>query len=283
MTELFRADLHCHTTCSDGSMTPVEIVNKAVSIGLRGLSITDHDTIDAYSTALDEAEKFKLRMISGVEFSSVHKTVSIHLLAYSFDLLNPIIREFCNKHQQRREYRNLGILALLAKNGMPISEEELAIAANSVNNPRRTIGRPHIAQAMIAKGYVDTVQNAFKKYIGEGKLCYMPGASFSVEETIDVIHQAKGLAFIAHPHLIEKSTTVKDLLEMPFDGLEAYYGKFEANIQDKWVRLAAKKNLLISGGSDFHGDIRPYLPLGSSWIDEDNFKILYSHFKLNQI
>jgi predicted metal-dependent phosphoesterase TrpH len=283
MTAPFRADLHCHTTCSDGSATPSEVVQNAVKIGLNGLSITDHDTIDAYATALPEADKLKLRMISGVEFSATLKDISIHILAYSFDLRKAVIRDYCHKHQLRREERNSGILGLLSQHGMPITEAELAEAANSQNYPGRTIGRPHIAKAMINKGYVDTVQNAFKKYIGEGKSCYVPGVAFSIEETLHVIHQAKGLAFIAHPHLIEKSSTVKDLLNMPFDGLEAYYGKFEVNIQDKWVRLAKKKNLLISGGSDFHGEIRPHVPLGASWIDEENFKILYSHFKLNQI
>lgn len=280
MTE-FRADIHCHSNCSDGSASPVELVRLAHQMGLSGLSITDHDTVQAYKSAIPEAEKLQIKLLPGVEFSAVHRDISIHVLAYAFHLDNRWINEFCARHQTRRTERNLAILEMLSKHGMPISEDELHRAAQLINNPHRTVGRPHIALAMVAKKYVNSVQDAFKKYLGEGKMCYVPGKHFTVEETLDIIHAANALAVIAHPHLIEKLGTVKDLLEMEFDGMEVYYAKFDANTNQRWVRMAQEHELLMTGGSDFHGEIRPHIPLGAAWVNEEAFNKLYQHYQTN--
>ena len=278
----FRADLHCHTTCSDGSYSPERLVQLAKDIGLNGLSITDHDSISAYPIALPLAKKLGIDMISGAEFSSVHQGVSVHILAYSFDLENPSIHSFCKQHIIRREKRNMEILERLSKHGVPVTMEEVLECAQSNNGiKRRTIGRPHIAIAMMKKGYVSSINEAFKKYLAEGKPCYAPGASFTPEETLDVIHQAKGLGFIAHPHLLQNQKTLQDLLKMKFDGLECYYAIFARDQQERWIKMAKKKNLLISGGSDFHGDIKPNIPLGASWVDEERFRILQKHYLAN--
>ena len=159
---------------------------------------------------------------------------------------------------------------------MLVSEEDV------MSLSKQTIGRPHIAQAMMKKGYVFSVEEAFKKYLAEGKPCYFKGHSFSVEETLQVIHDVHGLAIIAHPHLIERSSTVKRLLEMNFDGLEAYYAKFPPKQEQKWVKIAQFKKWLITGGSDFHGDIKPHIPLGCSWVNEEIFRFLQSHYLKNQ-
>lgn len=278
----FRADLHCHTTCSDGSETPEELIRIASQAGLKGLSITDHDSIEAYKTALPIAQKLGIEMISGVEFSSVHKNVSVHVLAYSFSLKNPAIHAFCQKHLLRREKRNQEILTLLEKHKMPISHEEILEMLSDSPNIKKTIGRPHIAQVMVKKKYVLTVEEAFKKYLGDGKPCFFRGEQFSIEETLEVIHQSKGLAIIAHPHLIERSSTIKQLLEMNFDGLEAYYAKFPPKHEQKWVRIAQFKKWLATGGSDFHGTIKPHIQLGCSWVREETFRILQSHYLKNE-
>lgn len=278
MTE-FRADLHCHSTCSDGTLHPEEIVRLAVDSGLKGLSITDHDSIDAYPLALPLAEELGLEMISGAEFSSIHKDVSVHILAYAFSLESSIIHDFCQRHNQRRESRNRGILALLAKHGMTITEEEIAACTpNNLPHARRTVGRPHIAQAMIRKGYVLSVNEAFKKWLAEGKPCYAQGESFTAEETIDIIHQAKGLAVIAHPHLINHPNTLQDLLKMKFDGIECYYAQFSLQQQKRWLKIAEKQSWLITGGSDFHGDIKPNIALGCSWVPEEIFRKIQKHY-----
>ncbi len=266
----FRADLHCHSTCSDGSKTPKELISLAKTIGLSGLSITDHDSIAAYKEASPYAAQLGIELISGVEFSTVHKGDSVHILCYRFPLDSELLQSFCEKHQKRRTNRNLGILQRLVKAGMPISEADVAACVHQ-DSQKHTIGRPHIALAMLKKGYVESIQDAFKRFIGEGKSCYEPGESFSTEETIDLIHQAKGLAVIAHPHLVENGSTLKDMLQMPFDGIECYYAKFGPQQNQRWLEIARKKNWLITGGSDYHGDIKPNLMLGCSYVDKTAF------------
>lgn len=270
----FHADLHCHSTYSDGTASPADLVKMAVEINLSGLSITDHDSINAYPEVLPLAKELNLEIISGVEFSSVHKGTSVHILGYAFPLENPAIQKFCSRHHLRRENRNKGILERLAKHGIPILEEEI----RKITKANQTIGRPHIAQAMIKKGYVKSIREAFKVYLGEGKKCYAEGESFSAEETIDLIHEAKGLAVIAHPHLLNDRKTLHELLEMNVDGLECFYACFSHAANLPWIKLAEKKHLLMTGGSDFHGDMKPQISLGSSWVGEDIFRTLQKHY-----
>ncbi len=273
----FKADLHCHSTCSDGSKTPEEIVLIAKEIGLSALAITDHDSIDSYALAKKIAMDEGIELITGVEFSTVHNKASIHILAYAFSPTSEIIESFCKMHNLRRLIRNQAILENLKKHNLPISEEDLLQELTS----KTTVGRPHIAKAMIQKGYVKSIQEAFQKYLGEGKCCYAEGPSFSTEETIDLIHEAKGLAIIAHPHLVEPPGILQQLLEMNFDGIECYYARFNMDKHKRWLKIAEKKNWMITGGSDFHGDIKPNLPLGCSFVDETLFKTLQDHFKTN--
>lgn len=265
----FRADLHCHSTCSDGSMTPRELVLHAKEMDLQGLSITDHDTIEAYKEAIPFAKQQGIELIPGIELSSMEQGMSVHILGYSFSLASPVIEHFCTQHSQRRKERNRAILEKLANNDMPIDEEEILGAAS--------VGRPHIAQAMVKHGYVQNIQEAFNKYIGEGKRCYVKGNAFSATETIDTIHQAGGFAVIAHPHLVRDKKTIKNLLKLNFDGIECYYGNFPPSRHQKWIDIATNKGWMITGGSDFHGDIKPNIRLGCSWVGEDTFRILQSH------
>lgn len=279
MTREFRADLHCHTTSSDGSATPLELLHLAKELGLSGLSITDHDSVEAYKIATPIAKELGIKLVSGVEFSTVHKYLSVHILAYAFRLSSSEIHDFCNKHRERRLKRNRDILKKLAQKGMSIEEEEIfACAYQTEPEMKHTIGRPHIAQAMIKRGFVTSIQEAFKKYLGEDRPCYAPGESFSTKETIDIIHRAGGLAIIAHPHLIEDPVILKQLIEMPFDGIECYYAKFPQEASKRWLKIAEKKRWLITGGSDFHGTIKPNIPLGASFVCESHFNALHEHF-----
>ena len=269
----FRADLHCHTTCSDGTVSPREIIKLAKQVGMSGLSITDHDTIEAYQSAVSCAKTEGLELIPGVEFSTTHRGVSIHILGYAFSLKSDAIHSLCKKHRERRIKRYLAILEKLEQNDMPISEGELLSA-----HPEGSIGRPHIALAMMQKGYVSSVDQAFKKYLGEGKLCYTKGHAFPVEETIDVIHKGGGLAVIAHPHLIRNASITQDLLNMPFDGIEGYYARFPPSEELKWIEIGKEKGWFITGGSDFHGEVKPHLPLGCSWVGPETFQLLSDHY-----
>lgn len=266
---MFRADLHCHTTFSDGTMTPSELLHHAKEIGLSGISITDHDTIDAYSVAPAIAKELGLLLGHGVEFSTMFKNLSVHVLGYDFDLDSPAIQKLCQRHQLRRKSRNKAMLEKLSRLSMPIFEEELLAMGE------RSVGRPHIAQLMVSKGYVSTIKEAFNRYIGDRKLCFEPGEAISTEETISVIHQGGGKAFIAHPHLIVHTNKVKELLKLPFDGIECYYARFGESQEKRWMKIAKEQGWLFSGGSDFHGTVKEFIPLGCSWVDEEVFHKIF--------
>lgn len=270
----FRADLHCHSTCSDGSMTPRDLVFHAKEIGLRGLSITDHDNVRAYSEAIQAAEEAEIWLGTGVEFSSVHAGKSVHILGYDIDHEDPSLLQFCERHVIRRRERNRAIVSRLAERDMPIDEAFL----DSLLDSGVPVGRPHIALQLVEKGYVKNVQEAFDLYLGDKKCCFDPGSPISSVETIEVIHNAGGKAFLAHPHFLKNSRIVSTLLLLPFDGIECYYSRLPAEKEAKWVRIASQRNLLMSGGSDFHGVIKPAIPLGCSWVNEVTFdKIFERH------
>ena len=167
---------------------------------------------------------------------------------------------------------------------MPVSKDDIeACLSTLLPHEKCTVGRPHIAQVLVKKGYVNNVAEAFLKYIGEEKPCYVRGETFSVEETISVIRDAKGVAIIAHPHLIKDSGIVLKLLEMGFDGLEGYYAMFPLKQQERWIKIAKNKKWLITGGSDFHGAVKPMIPLGCSWIGEDSFRHLQDLYLKNNV
>lgn len=272
----FRADLHCHTTCSDGSLTPTQIVQLAGSIGLQGLSITDHDSIYAYPEAMVEAASLGISLLPGIEFSAMHGPMSVHILAYAFSLDNPIIKQFCERHHLRRQQRCLKILDLLAQKQVPLMvDEQLAAALKNGH----AVGRPHVAAAMVRQGLVNSIETAFRQFLGEGCPCYVSVTPISVEETLAVIHSAKGLAVLAHPHLISNEALLKALLEMPFDGIETFYARFPESRHKRWIEIATKKGWLMTGGSDFHGEMKPQIQLGCSWVSQETFHALTTHLQ----
>ncbi len=263
------ADLHTHTTCSDGSMTPTELIRHAKKLGLHGLSITDHDTIDSYSEAIEIAKKEGIHLGTGIELSCEFNGHSLHILGYDFDPFNDRILQLCQRHHRRREDRNLAMLEKLHQHQMPISYEELLAKARG-----NTIGRPHIAEIMMEKGYVKTIRDAFNLHIGEYGNCYVQGEPFSVQEAIDILHGAHGKAFIAHPQLLPKQLPLDDLLQHPFDGMECFYSRLTKR---SWIAIAEQKRWLMSGGSDFHGSVKPEVVLGCNGVDRDTFYRIFEH------
>lgn len=266
----FRADIHCHTNCSDGTDEPRVLLRLAKQVGLQGLSITDHDTLDAYTPELfADAETLGIRLLTGIEVSSELDQTSVHILGYGYDLESQSLKEFLILMQSRRRERNLAILQKLAARGMHITEEELKTFAI-----HRTIGRPHIAQLMIQKGYVQTMRDAFDRYLGEGALCYAPGIKFSPREAIDQIHKAKGKAVLAHPHFYKKGSFLRKVLDLPLDGIECYYSRVPKQLERPWLKMAQERNLIATGGSDYHGYLKPHISLGCSWVNEHTFNQL---------
>jgi predicted metal-dependent phosphoesterase TrpH len=268
----FRADLHTHSSCSDGSMTPEELIDLAVAIGLQGLSITDHDTIDAYKTAVPYAISKGLLLGTGVELSCEYKKKSVHILAYNFSLEDEGLIQYCLRQQQKRMKRNQEILERLKRVSILLTEEELLSKCSQASS----IGRPHIAALMMQKGYVRSIQEAFQLYLGDGAPCFARGEIFTVKEALSVIAKAGGKSFLAHPHLYSDAGFVKEIVSLGFDGLECFYGRFSHIHERTWLKIVKEKKILLSGGSDFHGSIKPNVSLGCSYVDFETFSSIFT-------
>ncbi len=259
----FRADLHCHSTCSDGSDEPEELLHLAKKAYLKGLSITDHDTMAAYSPKLFAlADELGIQLITGVEVSSELEGLPVHILGYGLDLN---AASFLTKIQDLRIERNRAILKKLSEKKMPIDEKEL-------NFP--VVGRPHIASLMVKKGYVSSISEAFSKFLKDGASCYAKGFKYQPNEVIDFIHAAKGKAVLAHPHFYKRSF-LNRLIKFSFDGIECYYGNLLKAQEAPILQVAKEKGWLATGGSDYHGKTRN-ISLGSSWVNFEIFTALTS-------
>lgn len=261
----FRADLHIHSSCSDGTDTPLEILALAKAARLSGLSITDHDTIQAYTPEVfAKACEHQLELLIGVEISSEWQGLTVHVLAYAFDLH---LQKFLEKVQERRSERNRRILEKLKKRGIEISEDEL-----KSSNSTQIVGRARIAEAMVKKQAVASVQEAYDRYLKDDACCYAPGDKFAPHEVIQAIHQEKGLAVLAHPHFLKRGRFLQEILALPWDGIECYYGRLPKEQEMPWIKIARERNWLMTGGSDYHGSFRPHIAIGSSWVNEEMFR-----------
>lgn len=260
----FRADIHCHSNCSDGTDDPLALLDLAKQAGLSGLSITDHDTIQAYTPELyHKAKTLDLALLIGAEISTEFEGLTVHILAYGF---NSSLRDFLNEALSRRKERNRKILEKLKKKGISIDESELPTFG-----PEQIIGRPHIAAALLKKGAVSSIQEAFHRYLEDSASCYVPGGKFTPLEAIAAIRAAKGKAVLAHPHFLKKGRFLREILRHPFDGIECYYGRLLKEQEAPWLKIAKEKSWIATGGSDYHGSVRSYIQLGSSWVGEDVF------------
>ena len=267
MASEFRADIHCHTTCSDGSDSPQKVLQLAKKVQLQGLSITDHDTTAAYTLDFfDLAKELEIQILTGVEISTELDGIAVHILGYGCDLENESLQDFLKLMRECRTIRNRLILEKLARKDLFISEEELNTFATG-----KSIGRPHIAGLMIQKGYVQSLKEAFDFYLKEGASCYAAGPKYRPEEAIDSIKNANGKAILAHPHFYKKGSFVKNLLMLPFDGYECYYSKLDKGQERPWVQRAHERDLIATGGSDYHGNIKSHIPLGCSWVNQHTF------------
>lgn len=263
----FRADLHCHSNCSDGTDDPLRLLDLAKTAGLSALSITDHDTIQAYTPALyAKADELKISLLIGTEISTEFQGLTVHILAYGFD---DTLRQFLDEALVRRRERNRKILEKLKKKGIVIEESELPTFG-----PEQIIGRPHIAAMLLKKGAVSSIQEAFERYLQDTATCYVPGGKFTPLEAIRTIQEAKGKAVLAHPHFLKKGRFLREILGHPFDGLECYYGRLHKEQEAPWIKIAQEKGWIATGGSDYHGTLRPYIQLGCSWVGQAVFQRL---------
>lgn len=250
-------DLHVHSYYSDGSMSPGQLVRAAQRLGLTALSLTDHDTTDGVGEAVEAGAGLGVEIVPGLELSVTLDESSVHLLGYFFDIDNPGLRAVLGRLQEGRKNRNTAILERLNQLGIAISEEELAAASGQGQS-----GRPHIATLLVRKGVVRNMDEAFSRYLARGGKAYQPRYVLAAADAIGVVQQAGGLVVLAHPQQLEKAgkdvaAIIGRLRALGLDGVEVYYPTHSRAFRKKLMAIAKRHGLAISGGSDYHGEIRP--------------------------
>lgn len=257
------ADLHMHTWASDGVLAPEALVELALRRGIQVIAVTDHDTIAGVRPAQEAGVAGGLRVIAGVEMSVDAYGNEVHLLGYGFDPEHPALRRQLDRFQADRELRARAMLARLESNGIvvPWSSVEAEVG------PASSVGRPHVAAALVAEGVVASVPEAFDKFLRDDGPAFVPRAFPSAELAIELLHEAGGLAVIAHPGQWTSSETLRRLIDAGLDGIEAQHPSHDANLQGYYRDLAEREGLLATGGSDFHGR-RPHESerLGTIWL-----------------
>lgn len=252
------ADLHTHTTCSDGLLSPIELVTKAEQVGLRAVSITDHDTMAAHAELKRIGYNGSVAIIPGMEISCFEAGRDIHVLGYYLDSANPDVQAYIEFFKHDRDRRAMEIIDRLRRMGCAITYEE--VAARAAGAP---IGRPHVASVLIERGYASSIQNAFDKWLDRSKPGYVAKAPFTVRQAVDMVRSAGGVAVIAHPGKTYNDPRLfLGLIASGIDGIEVFHSSHWSVTREYYRVLAKQHALIMTGGSDFHGS-RDY--------DERNF------------
>lgn len=245
-------DLHVHTTASDGLFTPSQVIEKAVRAGLKGIAITDHDTVDGIAEAIGCAAQYPgFVVVPGIELNTNQDQQSVHVLGYGMDFTSYRFVEKLGQMRQWREERAQAIVQKLKCLGYSIEYDEVQHQAQGA------IGRPHIARVLAKKNLVPSANWAFGHLLTRGKPAYVPRHPFTPIDATNLIHEFHGIAVLAHPGLIHHQNLVTDLLDRHpacFEGIEVYYPAHEPYQVEKYRAMAETRGLLMTGGSDFHGE-----------------------------
>lgn len=258
-------DLHVHSTVSDGTYTPSELVIYAKNKNLTAFALTDHDTIDGVAEAVETGNRNGVTVIPGIELSSFHLGKEIHILGLNLNYKDEELINALSEYMRIREERNEKLIVLLNQHGFPVTTELML-----ERFPNSIITRAHYAAWMVENGYIKSKDIAFKKYLGDGCPCYLPKERVTPEYAINLIKNSGGKAVLAHPLLYKFSnsqldTLVSDLAKMGLDGIEAIYSCNKGSDTSKMKCLAKKYGLFITGGSDFHGENKPGIDLGNGY------------------
>ena len=258
-------DLHSHSTASDGSLPPTQVAALAALTGLKAWALTDHDNVDGLAEADKAAQQLGVEFVPGVELSAEYpRPGSMHMLGYFVDYNDDSFCKTLEELKQHRRNRNPRIIAKLQELGMNITMEEVQEKAGG---PEAQVGRPHFAAVLIEKGYAETTQEVFDKYLARGRPGYAEKRRLTPKESIDLIHSAGGLAVLAHPFSLDREEAqlkelVAELDDHDLDGIEVYYSKHDQEETQLYLDLAAEFDLAVTGGSDFHGASKPDIELG---------------------
>jgi 3',5'-nucleoside bisphosphate phosphatase len=259
-------DLHTHSTYSDGTLTPTQLIEHACSLGITAIALTDHDTLGGVGEALEAQCNFDIEVIPGVELSieyALPDNGHIHMLGLFLDTNSSVLLEGLDWLREQREARTPRIIEKLGDLGIHITEHEVrSIAGNG------SVGRPHIARLLMARGFVSSIQEAFDRFLAKGAPAYIPKRKFSLERAIKMIRGAGGIPILAHPYSLKlgdqdlRSLLVR-MKGMGLGGIEAFYTDHTSEQTEQFLTLSKELDLGVSGGSDFHGENKPEIRLGS--------------------
>lgn len=266
-----QVDLHSHTTASDGILSPRELVKRAAAVGIKVLAITDHDSTAGLEGAFQEAEKWGMEIIPGVELNTDVPQGEVHILGYFIDYGDKSFQEQLAKLRAAREERGQRMVERLQELGAPIRwERVLELAVGGV------VARPHVAQALLESGFVTSFEEAFEKYIGRQGPAYVQRFRFTPQEAVTLISKHQGLAALAHPYIYDRSGRLVDGLDLEkilpslskagLVGIEAYYANYPRQATASLLHLAERFRLVATGGSDYHGQLETFGDLGGVFV-----------------
>ncbi|WP_352400596.1 PHP domain-containing protein [Anaerotignum sp.] len=269
-------DLHTHSYCSDGTYSPEGLVILAKKQGLRAIALTDHDTIDGLEEFMKAGKKHGIETIPGIELGGqchLFHQPELHIVGLGLDPKAPILNEQMETMGQNRMDRNIKMVNQLAQLGLDITIEDIMQNAGG-----EIITRAHFANVLLKKGYIYTRDEAFVKFLSPGMPAYVAKTLFTTEQCIQMIHQAGGISILAHPTLYalaqdQLDILCDDLAKLGLDGIECYYSSYTPSQRKNMIKLANKYHLCPSGGSDFHGENKPLIRLGTG---RGNLAIPYS-------
>ncbi|OYD08925.1 PHP domain-containing protein [Paludifilum halophilum] len=239
-------DLHIHTTASDGIFSPTEVVHRAKEAGLSTIAITDHDTLAGVEEALAAGETSGVRVLSGVEISTRYGKKGVDILGYDIHRRRQL-HETLSSLRDARQDRALGIIERFDRLGMPITLKEVQEFSGD-----GVITRPHIARAIVKKGYAEDVQTVFDRYLADGRPANVEKKVLTPQQGIQLIHQSGGQAVLAHPIYLGDDELVRSLLKFGFDGIEVWHRNHSPEDSQRYFQIAEELSLRVTGGSDFH-------------------------------
>lgn len=247
----YKADLHMHSTSSDGALAPAELVAKCHSNNISTASITDHDSVDSFDEALEVATSLNMEIIPGVELSASSGEKEFHILGYFIDTKNLRLRDYLTFFRLERVRRAERIVQKLNKINIPLKFDSVL-----EKSKKGAVGRPHIAMALLDEGFISTYQEAFEKYIGNSCPAYEKKFVMSPEQTVQLIASAGGLSVLAHPGKHTNNNSLQELINSGIDGIETIHPSHNSDLTLHYKSIAGQYFLITSGGSDFHGGKR---------------------------
>jgi predicted metal-dependent phosphoesterase TrpH len=242
------ADLHLHTNFSDGTFSPEELAGHGARLGFAALALTDHDSVEGCERMAVACTAAGIEFIVGTELTAEHDGTEVHLLGYFLDPRNPKLLAEIARFQAVRQSRIHEMAARLNELGVPLAAESVFALANC-----KSPGRPHVARALVKAGLVKNLDEAFERFLKKGRPAWVPKSKVSALEGIDLLHQAGGLAVMAHPGLNRTDEIIPALVAAGLDGIECFHTKHSTVMSERYLGLAEKFNLLVTGGSDCHG------------------------------